>query len=149
MFIWSIWHNQWRLMSGEFSLPWHPSPSNVYFASLTQDSWSNISFGTAFKLEGLGSGHLTSCMNFVGRNPTTIIVSTGSNPCSGKESRVNMDQKLKFGTYLEASHFGPFGLNGMTSCLTKLSGTCRKSSIKFGTNLSCMPRHNVRGDFWA
>ena len=68
-----------------------------------------------------------------------MIASIGSMHCSGKGSPRNMVKWLTFGTYLGASLFGPFGLNGMTKCFTKYNGTSPRSCTRFGTNSSFTP----------
>ena len=58
--------------------------------------------------------------------------------CSEKEFRVSMAQKLRFGTYLEASHFRPFGSKETTKCLTMLNGIYRRLNIGSRIDSSCM-----------
>ena len=48
--------------------------------------------------------------------------------------------RSKFGTSLEASLFGPFGLNAMTRFLTMNNDMKRMSSTTFRTSSSYIPR---------
>ena len=57
-----------------------------------------------------------------------------------------MARKLRFGTFLDVSLFGPFGSNGMTKCSTKLNDTSQRLNIEFGTNSLCMLKR--RGTGW-
>ena len=93
--------------------------NNVFFVSLTRVNRLNINFGIASKLEGHGDGPRSSCMNCVGLGPVTTIVSIGNKHSLGKGSLRDMARRLKFGIFLEALLFGPFGLNAMTKCSTK------------------------------
>ena len=120
-------------MNGGHTLHWLQFSSNVFFAYLTPVSQSNINFGTAFKLDGHGDGPI-SCMNFAGLDPATMIASIGSKWCLGKEFPKNMEKWLKFGTFLGALLFGPFGSNGMTKCSTRHNGMNPRLSNKFGMN---------------
>jgi hypothetical protein len=60
-------------MNGEPTSLWLPSPSNVYYGSLTLVNWLSISFGTTSKPEEHGGGRLSSCTSFVGLGWVTMI----------------------------------------------------------------------------
>ena len=69
-----------------------------------------------------------------------MIVSIESKLFSEKGYPRSMALRSKFGTSLEASLFGPFGLKRMTRCSTTSNGMKRGSSITFGTRSFYMPR---------
>lgn len=106
--------NEWRARIAPATIS-----KQCEFCLRTRVSQSSINYGTAFKLRGFGGGQRSSCRNFVELGPATRIVLTGNKSCSEKGFHVNMAQKLRFGTFLEASHFGPSRSNGMTKCSTK------------------------------
>lgn len=61
-----------------------PYPNNVFFASQTQANESNIKFGIAFKLRGLGDRPCSSCMRCMGLELATRIAFIGYKLCLGK-----------------------------------------------------------------
>ena len=85
-------------MSEGLALRRPQSPSNVYFAFLTQVSMSNKNFGIAFKQEGCGDGPRLSCMNFAGIERAIMIASIGSKHYLVKRFPKNTAKSLKFGT---------------------------------------------------
>ena len=131
---------RWRWINGELGLPRPLSQINAFFVFPILMSRSNINYGIASKLGGLGGGPPTLCMNFVGWDRATMIVSIGSKLSLGKCYSRNMALRSKFGTSLEASLFGSFGLNAITRFLTINNGMKHVSNTTFATSLSYMPR---------
>jgi len=81
--MWFIWHkvitvNEWKI---------HIAPTSISkkrFASLIQASRLNISLGTEFKSKELGDGPLSSCMNFAGFAPISMLFFIENKPSLGK-----------------------------------------------------------------
>ena len=120
------------LMSGGPTLRRLQFPSNVFFATLTRVSRSNIKFRIAFKLGGRGDGPRLLCMNFAGLELAIVTSSIGSKHYLGEEFPKNIAKWLKFGTSLGASRFGQFGSNVVIKCLIMNNGTSLRSSTVFG-----------------
>ena len=91
---------QWQLMNGGLTLHWPPSPNNVFFVSLTQTNQSNINFGIASKLGGLGDGPRSSCMSFVELELATMIASNGNKLYLGKGFLRNSAKTIKIWHFL-------------------------------------------------
>ena len=121
-----------RSMNGGHVLHHPLSLSNVSLVSLTLANRPSINFGTASKQEGHGDGPHLLCMNFVGSERATTTVSTGNKLCSGKGSLKSMGNRLKCGTSLDISQFGPFGLNATTRCLIRNNGMNLKLNKRYG-----------------
>ena len=86
------------LKSGELTLPRHPFPSNVVFASLTLANQLNISFGIASKPKEHGGGWPSSCMSFVGLEHATTTISIENKFSLGKWYLRALLRESRFGT---------------------------------------------------
>lgn len=130
-FVWSIWHkavdvNEWRARIAPASIS-----KQCVFAFLIPVSQSSTNFGIVFKQEEGKDGPRVLCINFVGLDLVTMIVSIGNKFCSRKWSPRNMVKWLNFGNFLRALHFEPSRLHKVTKCSIKHNGTNLRSSTTF------------------
>ena len=115
------------------------SRNNASFASLTQASLLNINFVIAFKQERDGGGPPILCKNFAGLGRTTSIVSINNKLFSGNGSLGSTGPKVRFGIFLGALLFGPFGSSATTRFLTMNNGMKLGLNTGFGMSSSYMP----------
>ena len=83
-------------MNGEPTSLWLPSPSNVYYGSLTLVNRLSISFGTTSKPEEHGCGRLSSCTSFVGLRWVTMISFHWEQAFLGERTPKHFVKKIKF-----------------------------------------------------
>ena len=62
-------------------------------------NWLNTNFGIAPKLGEHGNGWHSSCMNFVGLGPTTMMILIGNKPSLGKGFLRSLPKKSRFGAF--------------------------------------------------
>ena len=62
-------------------------------------NWLNTNFGIALKLGEHGNGWHSSCMNFVGLGPTTMMILIGNKPSLGKGFLRSLPKKSRFGAF--------------------------------------------------
>ena len=132
----------WQLTNGGLASHWLPFISS---ASQTRVNQSNIKFGIAFKRGKPGGGPCSSCMNYVGFEPATMIVFIGNKLCLGKGFLRNSSKRSNFGTFFVVLHFGLFGLSAMTKCSTMNNATSLRSNTLSGMNSSSSPRQHGNG----